>query len=446
MKGGASRKLCGMIYSAIMLAAANAVLLWDIVKLSGGKKAAITVFCSLFTLLFMLAGHGRRSESKKLKRLSSGAFILGCGIFMSVAEIAVIVFTLGRNGWLRNLLGILTAELVMTLVCISGIVRIAASARQFKVLRIIALFCLWYIPVANIFVFSSFYRAARHEYFFEEAKAELDSARKENEICKTRYPILLVHGIFFRDWQLVNYWGRIPATLIRNGAVIYYGGQQSAAKIEQSASELAARIEQVLAETGAEKVNIIAHSKGGLDSRCAIAKFDLGDKVATLTTINTPHRGCEFVDKLLRQIPDGIQSFVDRRYNKLFTKLGDTTPSFIEGVRELTAESCERFNAETPEAEGVRYRSVMSAMTSARAAGFPLNLGFALNKPFDRINDGLVTKKSGMFFPDSIYIEHKGKRGISHGDIIDLMRENIKGFDVREFYVDMVKELKEQGY
>lgn len=440
------RTVKGALYSLVILIAANAALLWEIIDISKGIKIALTVAAALFTFLFMLTGHGRRSENRKLRRLSSGAFILGCGIFMSVAEIAVIIFAIPENGWVRNLVGILAAELIITLVSLSGIVRIAVSARQFKVLRYAALFCLWYIPVVNVFVFISFFRAAKHEYFFEEAKAELDSARKENEVCKTKYPILMVHGIFFRDWQLVNYWGRIPAELIHNGAQIYYGGQQSANKIEISAAELADTIRRVLAETGAEKVNIIAHSKGGLDSRCAISRLGMADCVATLTTINTPHRGCKFVDKLLRQIPAGVQGFVDRKYNKLFTKLGDTSPSFINGVRELTAESCERFNAETPEMPGVRYRSVMSTMNSARSAGFPLNLGFMLNKPFDKLNDGLVTKESGMYFSDSFCIEHKGSRGISHGDIIDLFRENIKGFDVREFYVDMVRELKEKGY
>jgi triacylglycerol lipase len=29
--------------------------------------------------------------------------------------------------------------------------------------------------------------------------------------------------------------------------------------------------------------------------------------------------------------------------------------------------------------------------------------------------------------------------------MIDLFRENIDGFDVREFYVDIVKDLKERG-
>ena len=36
-------------------------------------------------------------------------------------------------------------------------------------------------------------------------------------------------------------------------------------------------------------------------------------------------------------------------------------------------------------------------------------------------------------------------RGISHMDIIDLSRENISGFDVREFYVKLVNDLKNRG-
>ena len=39
----------------------------------------------------------------------------------------------------------------------------------------------------------------------------------------------------------------------------------------------------------------------------------------------------------------------------------------------------------------------------------------------------------------------KGNRGISHGDMIDLNRENIKGFDVREFYVQLVSDLKNRN-
>ena len=35
---------------------------------------------------------------------------------------------------------------------------------------------------------------------------------------------------------------------------------------------------------------------------------------------------------------------------------------------------------------------------------------------------------------------------ISHGDMIDLTREDYQGFDVLEFYVKLVEELKQMGF
>ena len=40
----------------------------------------------------------------------------------------------------------------------------------------------------------------------------------------------------------------------------------------------------------------------------------------------------------------------------------------------------------------------------------------------------------------------KGRRGLSHGDMIDLNRENIPEFDVREFYVSLAADLKQKGF
>ena len=39
-----------------------------------------------------------------------------------------------------------------------------------------------------------------------------------------------------------------------------------------------------------------------------------------------------------------------------------------------------------------------------------------------------------------------GRRGISHGDMIDLKREDYRGFDVLEAYVKIVSQLKEMGF
>lgn len=138
-----------------------------------------------------------------------------------------------------------------------------------------------------------------------EAACKANAARADAQICKTKYPILMVHGVFFRDFEHLNYWGRIPAELMENGAKIYYGNHNSAAAVRDSAKELETRIRQIVEETGCEKVNVIAHSKGGLDTRAAIALTSARDYIASLTTINTPHRGCEFADYLLENIPGG---------------------------------------------------------------------------------------------------------------------------------------------
>lgn len=232
------------------------------------------------------------------------------------------------------------------------------------------------------------------EVAFETEKWELDEVRAENEGCKTRYPILLVHGVFFRDFCYVNYWGRIPRELVRNGAVVYYGQQQSAASVEDSGKELAARVRQITEETGCEKVNIIAHSKGGLDSRAAITHAGAAPYVASLTTINTPHRGCIYAEYLLNKVPESARQKIAAAYNATLKKLGDENPDFLAAVTDLTESACLARNETTPDMPGVVYESVMSWCRKARNGKFPLNVTYPVVKRFDGKNDGLVAVDS----------------------------------------------------
>ena len=104
-------------------------------------------------------------------------------------------------------------------------------------------------------------------------------------------------------------------------------------------------------------------------------------------------------------------------------------------------------NEEIKDSPNVYYQSVGSTLQKATSGKFPLNFTHPLVKYFDGENDGLVGIDS---FPwgEKFILEknEKTKRGISHADMIDLNRENIDGFDVREFYINLVKELKEKGF
>ena len=74
-----------------------------------------------------------------------------------------------------------------------------------------------------------------------------------------------------------------------------------------------------------------------------------------------------------------------------------------------------------------------------------MNVAYPIVRFFDGPNDGLVAETSFSFGEKYTLLTPVGKRGISHGDMIDLNRENIQEFDVREFYVGLVEELKGRG-
>ncbi len=328
----------------------------------------------------------------------------------------------------------------------NGIIRVYLTSVQLGIRYRVWGLILGMILPANLVMLMIIYLRVRRETKFETAKYKLNESRRDRKICETKYPILLVHGVFFRDNRLLNYWGRIPAELEKNGAVIYYGGQQSALSVEDSSKELAKKIEEIVSRTGCGKVNIIAHSKGGLDARYAITHLGCAKYVATLTTINTPHRGCIFAEALLNTVKPRIKNFIEKVYNRAFYALGDDSPDFMAAVRCLTNSSCEEFNKNTPDSPDVMYQSVGSKATNSRSGRFPLNVSYPVVKKYDGDNDGLVALDSAPWGERFTAVYPKGRRGITHADMIDLNRENIKGFDVREFYVRMVAELKERGY
>ena len=231
-----------------------------------------------------------------------------------------------RGMWFADFFCVILVE---ALVFWNGILRVYLTSAQIGVKwRTIGIICGW-IPVANVVVLIRIIRLASEECRFESEKIWRARKRAPEKLCETKYPILMVHGVFFRDYKYLNYWGRIPKELSVHGAKIFYGNHQSAASVADSGAELSARIQEIRKETGCEKVNIIAHSKGGLDSRYAVSILGMAPYVASLTTINTPHRGCVFADYLLDKIPQSLKNKVAGAYNATLRKAGDDNPDFM---------------------------------------------------------------------------------------------------------------------
>ncbi len=364
----------------------------------------------------------------------------------AVYHIFLPLFLSGETRWNTFFYSLLTVFIAHAVIFWNGILAVYTTSVQLgikeRVLGIISAF----IPLLNIIFLFRIIQIAGEECRYETEKHIMNLARKSMKVCATRYPIVFIHGVFFRDAKLLNYWGRIPAELERNGATVFYGEHQSALAVADSAAELKARILKIIEETGCGKVNIIAHSKGGLDSRYAIHYLGLGDYVASLTTINSPHRGCLFADYLLEVLPQSVQMKLAKTYNSASKKLGDQNPDFLAAVNDLTSSVCFPRDREMTVPKGIFCQSVGSVMKSAGHGQFPLNLAYPIAKHFDGPNDSVVGEKSFYFGNKYTLLTTSGKRGISHADVTDLFRDNIKDFDVREFYVSLVSDLKARGY
>src|SRR5262245_15344375 len=130
-------------------------------------------------------------------------------------------------------------------------------------------------------------------------------ASAASTFTKTRYPIVLAHGLggFRQLFGVVDYFFEIPDGLRSGGAQVFVTQVSATGSAEDRGEQLLQQIEFIAASTGAGKVNLIGHSQGGLDARYVMAVRP--DLVASLTTVATPHLGADLADFLADNVTPG---------------------------------------------------------------------------------------------------------------------------------------------
>lgn len=120
---------------------------------------------------------------------------------------------------------------------------------------------------------------------------------------ETKYPIVLVHGLFgFDNIGPVEYFYGIPSALRSGGAKVYVTSVSAANSTEVRGEQLLAQVKQILAATGSAKVNLIGHSHGGPTARyVASVRPDL---VASVSTVAGVNHGSKVADALIGAIPN----------------------------------------------------------------------------------------------------------------------------------------------
>lgn len=437
------------------------LLVWISQKTSENRFIMITFIVSMIliymvtcTCLHIMPLVTSSFSSLRLKVLQGGRYLLKFCFYGILSQI-LFYFVMGLVGWDflpqdESGIVILAADLIFVCVhfylfLLNACLRVILTCRSLGILkRLLIILGLW-IPLVNLFLLRYLGKKARMEMDLEICRFENRRQRDGKMICATRYPLVLLHGIGFRDLQYFNYWGRIPKELTRNGALVYYGHQEAWGTIENNAAAIRDTIEKVMEENHCDRVNIIAHSKGGLDARYLISGLHMEDHIASLTTMSTPHRGSELLE-ILNKLPDGIYHLISSMIDANYKKLGDNAPDCYHASKQLSPGFCQEFNKKYPDSPKVYYQSYASCVKSAigdSLLSLPNLLMFFAGASK---NDGLVTIESAKWGTFKKAFVSTGRRGISHGDMIDLKREDYDGFDVIEAYVEIVKELKEMGF
>ena len=287
------------------------------------------------------------------------------------------------------------------------------------------------------------------------------------------YPVVLLHGMAgFGKLEVgpvqVTYFKGVVEELTKHGESVYVTLAPPYDTSEVRARAIANQIDDILARTGKRKVNLIGHSQGGLDARVLASPHGLGygDRIASITTVATPHRGSAVADALLDAVDVLPEGPVDEVLDGAL-KLLEVTAYELKTDVHLRAQGTqltekymrEVFNPKYTNDPRVTYKSY-AGRTNLRTGVLDCNDTTYPNDPFDvrmsqpmltplaafleeglalKVNDGLVTVDSAKWgtFEECVAADHLqevGQLGPFTG-----------GFDSVGLFTRIVKRIRKAG-
>ena len=291
-------------------------------------------------------------------------------------------------------------------------------------------------------------------------------AKHDQSTREPIYPLVLVHGLLgfgtIGPRRRLEYFRGVMRHLENNPEVLNGRGKVYVADLDpldtipSRAIQLRDFIQERIYDhqekkVRYEKVNIIAHSMGGLDARYMISTLSMdtglrspmAERVASLTTIGTPHRGTPFADFMM-ELPVGQRIIQWANFYSInvgaFEHL--TEASLVE----------EGFNDRMPDRREVQYFSYAGDVSPLRVFP-PMLLPAELIRRSARggiRNDGLVPVESATFRYDPIDSEyeqvlpadHAAQIGHGYGRLGFGLRG---GFNHLDFYAHLANALGRRG-
>ena len=164
-------------------------------------------------------------------------------------------------------------------------------------------------------------------------------------IPRLNAPLVLVHGLCGFDQlcafrrPVLEYFPGIRQQLEAAGNRVLVARVSPTDGVARRSADLERFIRH---EVPTGPMHIVGHSMGGLDARYMVAKLGMHERVLSVTTVGTPHRGTSFADW-------GVSRFA-RLLVPFLRMFGIPYQAFFD----LTTDRCRRFNEDVPDVPGVR--------------------------------------------------------------------------------------------
>ena len=276
------------------------------------------------------------------------------------------------------------------------------------------------------------------------------------DLLYTRHPIVLMHGMggtgsFF---DLLDYFYEVPQELTSQGYSVHYFAVEPYDPIASRAAEWVDHLDDLVAQGQGRRFNLVGHSQGGLDARYLIWEHAYASRVASLTTISSPHRGTPMADVVTGAVDisplDG--EILDAALTALSYLMGMGEQEAAEAMADISTEGMAEFNDLYPDHPDVPYYSwaghscgILELQCILDYNGEVVNIllgpTYTLIWAFGYANDGMVPVESAQWgeFLGELPADHMDEVG-QIADVVNL------SFDHLEFYRGEAARLAAAGY
>ncbi|MCW9708863.1 esterase/lipase family protein [Fodinibius salsisoli] len=266
----------------------------------------------------------------------------------------------------------------------------------------------------------------------------------EPDTVRLKHPVLLCHGYgaiasLVKPSPLYD-----VAMLLRTHNITAFAPNiVPYAKIETRAESWVHLLSRLTEGESFEKVNIIAHSMGGLDIRYALAKLDIAPKVASLTTVCTPHHGTSLAELTLKTpeaIRDKLADFLDWMGDRIYPH---TKSDSVASAAQLTRRYItEEFNPVIADVPDIPYYSYSSAVGKGTSHPIKVMGRYQNNHIYEQegINDGMVSVQS------SKWGNHIETVNLSHLEQMHVRIKNDREAAFQDFWLNVIQMLEEKGH